>query len=211
MSEQAGIKDLVALVADGQMEFCLRGILTRQEALRIRNINVDIFVHPDKDPGCLRRGENFLQPFSRRYAHALIMLDREGSGREHLPRETMEADLEVKLRKTGWDERGAAIVLDPELEMWVWSDSPEVDEVLGWSGRSPCLRDWLCQQGYLSTLGNKPSDPKSAFLAALRKSRKQKSSMVFFELAQRVSMHRCIDQSFIKLKSVLQKWFSCNY
>jgi hypothetical protein len=210
MSEQNKIKDLVALVADGQMEYCLKGILTRREALGIRNIKVDIFVHPEKDPGCFRRGDNFLRPFIQRYAYALIMLDREGSGKEDLSRETMEADLENKLNKTGWSGRGTAIVLDPELEIWVWSDSPEVDQVLGWSGQSPCLRDWLSQRGFWRETEKKPSDPQKAFEEALRKSRKQRSSAVFFELAQRVSVHRCQDQSFMKLKGILQQWFSGN-
>ena len=44
-------KDLIILVADKNMEFAVRGILTRLEALGIRDITYDLYVHPERDPG----------------------------------------------------------------------------------------------------------------------------------------------------------------
>jgi hypothetical protein len=35
----------------------------------------------------------------------------------------------LALFTSGWENRAAAVVLDPELEIWVWSDSPEVEAV----------------------------------------------------------------------------------
>ena len=55
--------------------------------------------------------------------------------------ENLETEAEQRLSSSGWDDRAVAIVLDPELEIWVWSDSPEVDDVLGWRGRIPRLAD----------------------------------------------------------------------
>ncbi|MBM4091994.1 MAG: hypothetical protein FJ276_21565, partial [Planctomycetes bacterium] len=148
MTQQTVMKDLIALVADGQMEFTLRGLLTRGRSLLFRQITADIYVHPGKDPGCLRRGHEFLRPFSRQYSHALVMHDREGCGREESSRETLEAEMESRLNGSGWRNRCAAIVIDPELEVWVWSDSPEVAQVLGWGGDEPPLADWLKTRGH---------------------------------------------------------------
>ncbi len=200
-------KDLLVLVADGQMEFAVKGLLMRGEAIGFQPLSVDIHVHPDKDPGCLLRGHDFLRPFHRQYRHALIMLDYEGCGQEMRPRVDLEAELERRLASSGWGNRATAVILDPELEVWVWSDSPEVDAVLGWTNRTPCLADWLRDAGYLHGDTKKPNRPKEALEHALRLVRKGKSSAIFLQLAQRVSVNRCTDPTFLKFKTTLQRWF----
>ncbi len=200
-------KDLMVLVADSQMEFAVKGLLTRSDAIGIRSLSVDIHVHPAKDPGCLLRGHEFLRPFHRQYCHALIMLDHEGCGQEQRHRIDLEKELEQRLSSSGWGERAAAVILDPELEVWVWSDSPEVDAVLGWTNRTPCLASWLREKGFLESDAKKPSQPKEALECALRIARKGRSSAIFLQLAQRVSVNRCTDPAFLKLKTTLKQWF----
>lgn len=141
-------KDLVALVADKNMEFALKGLLMQHRALGIRPLQTDVYVHPERDPGCFLRGHDFLHPFFNRYAHALLILDRQGSGRESSCREDLESEAEKRLSQSGWNDRAAAVVLDPELEIWVWSDSPHVGRVLGWPKGRPSLRTWLREQGF---------------------------------------------------------------
>jgi hypothetical protein len=207
MMSVAPEKDLVVLAADSQMEFAVKGLLTRGQALGFQQLAVDIHVHPEKDPGCLLRGHDFLRLFYRQYRHAIVMLDREGCGREESSREALESELEQRLSSSGWGDRAAAIVLDPELEAWVWSDSPEVASVLGWTGRTPCLADWLRAQGYFSEGQAKPNRPKVALEHALQLVRKGRSSAIFFELAKRVSVNRCTDTAFLKFKTTMKKWF----
>lgn len=199
--------ELVVLVADKNMEFAVKGILSRANALRMREVKPVFHVHPENDPGCLLRGDLFLSLFVHQYAHALVLLDREGSGQERFAREKLEAGIEERLAKSGWGDRAAAIVIDPELEMWVWSDSPQVDSVLGWEGRNPALRNWLLDKEYLHDGQVKPVRPKEALELALRTARKPRSSSLYFQLAQKVSLGRCVDSSFVKLKTTLQGWF----
>jgi hypothetical protein len=111
------------------------------------------------------------------------------------------------LSQNGWGQRTSAIVIDPELEIWVWSDSPHVDEVLGWSGRQPDLRTWLTQRGSITDRNGKPNLPKEATEAALKEVRKPRSSSIYQQLAEKVSLGRCVDPAFIKLKNTLQSWF----
>jgi hypothetical protein len=207
MSSAPGVKDLVVLAADGQMEFAVRGLLGRGASLRFREISADIYVHPSKDPGCLLRAHDFLRPFVRQYLHAVVMFDLDGCGRAGHSREAIEEEVEQRLLISGWEDRAAAVVLDPELEAWVWSDSPEVDAVLGWTGRQPPLAHWLRSEGYLLPDELKPRDPKEALEEALRIVRKRRSSATYRELAQRVSLQRCSDPAFVKLKAILQRWF----
>jgi len=204
----AGLRDLAVLVADKNMEGALRGLLSRPQALGLRELSLDLYVHPERDPGCLRRGHDFLQPFVRRYAHGLIVFDREGSGQESSERSALEQQVEARLSSAGWDDRAAAVVIDPELEVWVWNDSPHVETVLGWDpGVSP-LKDWLREKGWLPEGRYKPTQPKTAVEEVLRLARKPRSSAIYHQLAQKVSLERCSDPSFLKLREVLARWFS---
>ena len=199
-------KDLIILVADKNMEFAVRGVLTRQGALGIHNITYDLYVHPERDPGCLNRGHDFLRPFSKSHARALILLDREGCGHESSAPEILEHEIEERLIESGWVDC-AAIVISPELENWVWSDSPHIDTMLGWEGREPSLKNWLVEKGHWIDGEPKPRIPKGALEAAIRVVRKQRSSSLYHDLATRVSLDRCTDRAFIKLKERLKVWF----
>lgn len=200
-------KDLVVLVADKNMEFSVKGLLARYQSLRLRQLSLNIHVHPESDPGCFLRGHTFLRPFYRQYSHALVLLDRHGCGKEDMPRKTLERDLEERLSRAGWGNRAAVVVIDPELEVWVWSDSPEVGSVLGWVGRKPSLAEWLRSQGYQRANQCKPNRPKEAVEKTLKITRKPRSSAMYRELAERVSVNRCVDPAFVKFKTTLQGWF----
>jgi hypothetical protein len=206
MSADLPRKDLVFLVPDKSIEACVRGLLRRPQALGIQPVTFDLFVHPDRDPGCLLRGPDFLRQFVGQYHRALILLDHEGCGKEHDDRTFLELYLESRLEDAGWDH-AAAVVISPELESWVWSDSPHIDRALGWEGSEVPLRSWLRQEGLLGAGAVKPPRPKEAVRAALYKARKPVSSSIYFELAQWVTTDRCTDPAFLKLKSSLRAWF----
>jgi len=198
-------RDLVVLVADKNIEFALRGLLSRPQALGIRLPDYTLYVHPERDPGCLRKAAPFLRPYACCFRYALVVLDREGCGRQERTRAELETEIEAGLAGAGWENRAAAVVLDPELEAWIWSDSPEVDRVLGWAELPP-LRTWLRSQGFTFS-AHKPDRPKEAVEAALRFVRRPRSSAIFRELAERVSLERCRDPAFAKLRQCLGNWF----
>jgi hypothetical protein len=200
--------DLVILVPDKNIEYALKGILGRPESLGIRPVAAEIHSHPGHDPGCFSAGPEFLLFALNQAAHAMIAFDHDGSGHEHrMDRTQMETDLEQRLAAAGWAGRSAAIAIAPELENWVWSDSPHVDIVLGWAGRQPPLREWLLRQGLLEKPTSKPPRPKEAMLAALRVAGKSRTSRLYADLARKVSFQRCGDDAFLKFRRVLKEWF----
>jgi hypothetical protein len=207
MSAPADKRDLLVLVADRNMEMAVRGVLAREKSLGIRQVTADVHRHPEHDCGCRQAGVEFLNVFVGRYAHALLMFDREGCGQEEGLTEDIESELEMALASTGWANRAAAIVLDPELEIWVWNDSPHVEKELGWSGRQPDLQTWLCQRGFLQPGQIKPARPKEALEAALRQLGRSRSSALFAGLARKVSLKKCKDRAFVKLRTALRDWF----
>ena len=97
-------------------------------------------------------------------------------------------------------------MIDPELEAWVWSDSPHVAQSLGWSDML-VLRNWLVERGHWSKDQLKPFAPKRAYLDALRQQEIPVSNSHFVHIAENVSLRRCQDPSFIALSTLLRSWF----
>ena len=200
-------KDLIVLVADKNMEAALRSVLKRHESLETRQINFEILVHPHRDPGCLSNAHTLLQPFSQRYLFSVVVFDREGCGQEAKATAELESGVENLLFERGWTDRSCAITIDPELEAWVWKNSPHVSSALGWDDGVDNLYLWLKQKGYLEENENRPKRPKEALEAALRNVKKPRSSSIYAELGSKLSLKKCTDHSFLKLKSRLQVWF----
>ena len=103
-----------------------------------------------------------------RYSHGLMIFDHEGCGHENEPVADVESIVRHHLHNSGWGDRAEVVVIEPELEAWVWSDSPHVEEVLGWSNQIPSLRAWLTDRHLLAPRATKPSRPKEAMQAAIR-------------------------------------------
>lgn len=185
-------------------------MFSRNQSLGIHDISQsnDIFVHPQRDPGCYNQCVNFLRSFKGVYNYGLVIFDHDGSGQENKSREEIEFELEQELKQSGWDDRIAVIVLEPELESWVWSDSPHVERILGWENEASSLREWLVNQNFLESEQIKPDRPKEALEKTLRFVSKPRSSSIYEQLAKNVGFARCQDNSFLKLKEVLQSWFS---
>jgi len=207
MTDFAFESDLLVLTADKNMQFAVKGLLDRPKDMGIRPIRAVYYTHPERDPGCLLRSDNFLRPFIKHAAFAIVIFDREGCGKHNKARIELESEVSSRLAISGWKNRSACITIDPELENWVFSDSPEVGAALGWSGSKPPLRVWLENQGFLMPNQVKPHRPKDAMEAALRQARLPRSSSIYAGLAERVGLGRCTDEAFLKLKNTLQSWF----
>ena len=202
--------NLVVLTADKNAQFAIKGILSRDRSLGICRLgpnSVEYITHPEKDPGVFRTAKLLLSPFLRTHLHALAIMDREGSGCGTSTAEQMEQQIETDLLAAGWANRAAALVIDPELDIWVWADSPHVEAEIGWVDQSTNLRTWLVQKGFNLSAEGKPIRPKEALEAALRHVHMPRSSALYRSLAEKVSLVRCIDRAFMKLKTTLQSWF----
>jgi hypothetical protein len=206
----AGQLDLIVVVADIDAECAMKALLGRSGSLAIRGVSFEILRFLKRDSGCFGDVENFLRPFWNQFAHAMVVFDHHGSGQDHkMNRQEMEDDVEDRLARNGWTDRAAAIVLVPELEAWVWSDSPQVAEVLGWHSRHRDLQTWLATNENVDRQSGKPVDPKGAFDRALRKAGTRRSASLFRNLAERVGLlTRCQDPAFAKFRGTLQRWFS---
>jgi len=202
--------DLVVLVPDKTFSAVVTRLIERRRALATRRFSFEIYVHPYHDPGCARESAEFLRPFLPTHAHAVVLFDRDGSGCEHSSPSEIESVVRGQLRRSGWGERAEPVVLDPELEVWAWSDSPVVEDCLGWAGRRPALRQWLEQRGVWAPSSPKPADPKGALRLALREARSGPPPAALVRLARSIGVRRCTDRAFIRFRDILRCWFPPN-
>lgn len=201
------MKDLIILVADQNMRDCIDGLIPRfPHILGISSLDYDIFVHANRDPGCRTQSSDFLKSFQKKYKFALVIFDKEGCGKEFLSREELECNVENLLFSNGWAERAKAIVIDPELENWIWIKSPKLAEIINWSSIE-MLYQWLKDQNYMNEDTPKPRSPKEAFEKVLYISKKRRSSSIYKQIATQVSFRGCTDQSFQKLIDSIINWF----
>jgi hypothetical protein len=200
-------QDLVIVVSDKDIEQSMVGLLGRPEALGTRPVEYRLLVHPQRDPGCYQTGDQLVAPYADTWQHALIVFDRAWEGAPSHDAGALAHHVEEKLRPA-WGDRGRCLVIDPEVESWIWSDSPHVVTILGWEGRVPDLRTWLDQEGLWPVGQAKPTDPKVTFERAMAVVKLPPAAGIFRNLAEKVTLQRCSDPSFRALVNVLRSWFA---
>jgi hypothetical protein len=137
-----------------------------------------------------------------------VLLDYKGCGVSRTSSsDEIESSVEERLQRSGWDERARCVVIDPELEVWVWSESPEVDRCLGWEKVPQRVQEWLRANDRWPDDATKPPEPKDSLEEVLKEVRQPRSSSLFRELAESVSLRRCEDESFRRFRRILQAWF----
>jgi hypothetical protein len=198
--------DLVLVVADKGLEQAFLGLLARPEALGIRPLRFAIRVH-HYDSSCYLTGHEIAATSAGEATHALVVFDAAWDGAPSQDPADLESVVEARLKPV-WGARGRCVVIAPELEAWVWSDSPHVAAALGWKDGYSALRDWLEREGLWPVGLDKPPDPKAAYERALRHAKLPPSNAIFRRLASRVSTQRCRDRAFERIQSLLRGWFA---
>lgn len=207
------MRDCVWLLADHTMYQVLQGFFDRTGfhmslgcgAFEFDPIIDTIVAEGRNDSGVLKWAGEYLQSYCTSHRHAVVMIDNmfEGSpGPESIKSQILE-----KLVGTGWSEdQIAVIVIDPELEIWMWAHSPHVSRALGWQSQTE-LREWLEHQGLWPPDSTKPSRPKQAFSKALAEKRKKFSSAHHRKIATEISVKKCGDAAFVSLRNALRSWY----
>ena len=198
-------KELIVLAADLDIENAIRGLLAQPSRLKVKTPSFDIRRHPNRDPGCRTNAADLLRPALGKYRHALVIFDHDGCG-SRLSREEIQAEVDRQLTKSGW-EQSKTIAVEPEIEAWVWSDSPQMLQALGWQGTYPELKEFLNDKGLWPVQELKPPDPKRAMLETMRAMRVKRSSRIFSRLAETANVRDCQDPAFNELLRTLRAWF----
>jgi hypothetical protein len=199
------MKDLAALVADSSMAQALEAALQRPNSLGIRPVTFNIIIHPQRDCGMRINGPQMLALQYQQYSYGLLMLDFEGSGSQHPDSITLENELDKHLN-LHWQSNAKAIVINPELDIWMWGSDNILKQILGWSSETS-LRNWLQTKGIQFLPNGKPERPKEAIEKIMFEMKQPRSSALYYKIASRVSLRRCTDNSFLRLRDTLVNWF----
>jgi hypothetical protein len=208
------VRDCLFLVADKNMEGVLKGFLSRpgvHASLGCGPFNFDPrrdlhVAHGQNDPGLYTRANEFLQPYAQSHRHATVVIDEEWDGTPGA--DQIERRLTDHLVQAGWQQDFCcAVVIAPELENWIWQDSPHVCEQLGFEGSYAELRGQLERKGYWRSGEVKPHRPKEAVEEVLRMNKIPRSSAIYRDLATRIKTSRCTDSAFLKLREAMRRWF----
>ncbi|MDD9873632.1 MAG: hypothetical protein OXU65_09085 [Deltaproteobacteria bacterium] len=183
------MKDLVVGVPDGDIAAIVNTLL---EGWR-PTLNFEIVPIKGGDSVCRESAPGVLRSYHVEYLHALVVFDLKGSGR--LNQGKIETTVREELQRNGWNgrrrDRAAVVVIDPEIEEWIWSI---VDVLPSW------VRDVLGKTGR----------DKKWFKAEISRKRsglpKRTTSQWYGEWAAKLPGN-CQDPAFQKLMTTLQRWF----
>lgn len=202
------MRELIVLVADADIREAVRTLLSkRHQSLGIKamkeKIDFQVITHPNRDPGVRTHAVEFLRLMQATFKHAIVIFDHEGCGAENISPYELEQKLERELAQSGWSDRCAVIVLEPEFEVWAWTGSPHIAKIVGLT-----TEQWqnMVAKFDKNELG-KPTRPKEALEHALKISGRKPSARLFSELAEIVGLSNCQERSFRKFVRVLRCWF----
>lgn len=190
------------------MHFSLEGVLERPVSLGIHQIEFEFKVHPAKDSGIRLTGADTLRTQRNFFSHALMVLDFEGSGTHFKEAVELESELDKQLRVV-WGDDAKAIVISPEVDVWMWGSDTSIQEVVEWRSKKR-IREWLKENQFDFTSEAKPLRPKEALEAILQETKQPRSSSLYKRIAQKISLRKCTDAAFQRLQSQLQIWFPEN-
>ncbi len=207
------MRECLFFVADKNIRFALEGFFKRDgfhhglgcapfDLDPARDIRVAV---GQNDPGLYARANLLIQPFRPDYRRVVIILDVEWEGSPG--KSAIVEKINGHIRAAGWQaENGHVIVVEPEADNWLWTDTPHTAAALGWENMNE-LRRWLAEEGDWPHDAPKPPRPKETAEKALRKVRKPRSSTIYREAAGRVSLKRCQDPSVHELAEAFRRWF----
>jgi hypothetical protein len=200
------MKDLALLVADKNMDFALRGILSRTKALGTRSVTYEIRQHVNRDGGVRTTGPETLALLRKQFHHGIVMLDWEGSGTKARNAIALEQELDSRLARM-WGDRAKAIVIEPELDVWIWGSENALIKILEWS-EDLGIREWLAGRGYTFDSSQKPVRPKEALNELMVWLNQPRSSILYEKITGKISLAQCVDPAFKRLRTTLQSWFA---
>lgn len=208
------MRDCLFLVADKNIEAMIIGFLSAPKfhlKLGCHHFQFDPkhdlrVAHGKNDPGIYTVANQLLQPYCKTHQHVIVILDAAWSGSPGS--DCIIEQVNNHCISAGWSvENCCTIVIDPELENWIWQNNNHVCQALGSTESYDILKANLVAQGFWLNQQSKPHQPKEAVEYILRKNKIPRSSALYKNIAAQVTTKTCTDTAFLRLKNTLIRWF----
>jgi hypothetical protein len=215
------MRDVIFHLADEHMEKGLKAFFARDDwhhALGCRQFEIDpenendfFRVAGHTDGGIWRHAGNNLRLFHDKYRYAVIILDADFEPRPGA--DILRREISETMIRAGWvAERFAVIVIEPELEAWLWSPNQNVALAFGHADFD-LLRGVLEREQLWNPGDAKPNDLKRARDRAARLGGKKTGGPIFkgvFSNISRRACDLCVEPGFMAMRTALQTWFPAN-
>jgi hypothetical protein len=157
------------------------------------------------DGGVRKHGPTLADQLAHLHSRVLLVFDYEGCGDTSSPIAIADT-LRLKLRRH-WGTRADVVVVEPELEGWIWRARSQIQTELGLSPAE--LVNLLKIGGFAADSSQKPVPPKDALEHVLRSTNRPFSSDFHARVARSASLRTagCGSPSFVQFVQTLQRWF----
>lgn len=208
------MRDCLFLVADKNIEAMVAGFLSTDNFHLKLGCNHFKFeqkhdlrvAHGKNDPGIYTMANELLKPYCKTHRRVIVILDAAWNGSPGAIK--INNQVENHCRNAGWnDDNHCVIVIDPELENWIWQNNINVCKELGLIDSYEILKTELVTHKFWLSEQSKPNQPKEAVEYVLKKNRIPRSSALYKNIAIKVTTKTCTDAAFLKLKNTLIQWF----
>jgi hypothetical protein len=212
------MRDVIFHLADGNMEKGLKAFFARDdwdfvlgcERFEIDPLSENDFfrVGGDTDGGIWKHAADNLRPFRAKYEHAVVILDADFAPNPGA--DVLRQDISAAMLRSGWPtERFLVVIIEPELEAWLWAPNLNVAQAFGF-GDFERLRAALERENVWNRGEAKPHDLKAARNFAAKQGGKKTGGPIFkavFSTISQAACERCEERGFICLRNALQEWF----
>lgn len=201
-------KDLVIVTADQDAEFTVKRLLQRELwQFNIGPFTSDVIRHTGRDSGCRVRSKDLLRDLQHSYRYAVVLFDFEGCEPPRgQSKQQVAAAVELDLSRNGWAGRNKVVLIDPELENWIWMRDDRMAQAIRWVGTAE-LYGWLEERALIRHGMAKPPRPKESLHKVLRQRQVRPSASQFEAIAQVAPLRQCTDPAFLELIGALATWF----
>lgn len=205
------MRPLVILTADGTMNAVFTAFFNRpgwHQTLGCHPFELrpeqDILYVPGQTDGAIHnRAHEFLRPYLSTHDRALVVLDQQFGGER--PAAQVRDDIVERMNRNGWSPNNDVVVIDPELEVWLWQDKPQIARAVGHTGQP--LRAMLRESGEWPAHASKPTHPKDTLQQLIRTNRAGAPMAVYTRIVKAVGVKGCDDAAFHHFRDTLRGWF----
>lgn len=222
-SANSELRHIFFLVADGQTETTIKAFFNRTDFCK--KLKVGPFEVGDMD---IEKVGNDAEVFYRAADRArsrlkthqklVVILDEAWDDKRAPDAATIKERLTQDLYAKGWEyDRFVVIVIQPELENWIWNDTAHMhrvfrfDQIPGFTSARDYFReakvDSAGKRCHWPEQASKPTNPKEALHMLCRESRAKPDAAKYADVVCGVNVLRCQEPGFQELLATLRRWF----
>lgn len=186
----------------------MQALLNRVHGLGIRHVTFEF----DLRFNTVRtQGPNIARERRRRFPYVICLWDHRGSGQEHKPASQVQGKVQAHLNGNTLKGCSKAIVIDPELEIWLWQDWTAIAVALKVEEKQ--LAKWLknYQQRQFPTHSVQElvqRFPQEALEAVVQQAGEKPDSALYGRIADAANFELWSKEpSFRQLRRTLRRWF----